>query len=218
MNTDDKKSYPNLKLILKDEIDWDLIREQYDEMVKYAVALKLGIADTEAILKRFSKDNYEHPVYRAICELGKAVKTIFLCRYLSSEALRIEINETQNVVERVNGFMDFMFYGKLGRLFTDQSEEQELIILCLHLLQVCMSCFNTILIQEVLAEPGWKTLLGLDDFRALTPLIHAHLNPYGLFPLDMDERLLVKQIDHKKNRALSDTVKGLKEKIAVELE
>jgi Tn3 transposase DDE domain len=32
-------------------IDWDLIRQQYDEMVKYATALRLGTAETEAILR-----------------------------------------------------------------------------------------------------------------------------------------------------------------------
>ncbi len=28
-----------------------------------------------------------HPTYKALPELGKAVKTIFLCRYLGSESL-----------------------------------------------------------------------------------------------------------------------------------
>jgi len=212
VNPEDRKNYPNLTLVLKNEINWDLIRDQYDEMVKYAVSLKLGITNAEVILKRFSKDNYDHPVYRAICELGKAVKTIFLCRYLASEDLRIEINAMQNVVERVNGFMDFMFFGKLGRISTNQSDEQELIVSCLHLLQVCMSCFNTILIQTVLAEPGWKALLNEEDRRALSTLIHAHLNPYGLFPLNMEVRILTKPTNQKKDRFFADLLEGLKEK------
>ena len=28
-----------------------------------------------------------------------------------------------------------------------------------------------------------------DDLRALTPLIWNHINPYGIFRLDMNERL-----------------------------
>jgi hypothetical protein len=28
-----------------------------------------------------------------------------------------------------------------------------------------------------------------EDFRALTPLIHNHVNPYGSFELDMEKRL-----------------------------
>jgi len=30
--------------------------------------------------------------------------------------------------------------------------------------------------------------------RALTPLIHAHINPYGLFPLDLDQRLIIEVV------------------------
>jgi hypothetical protein len=41
----------------------------------------------------------KHPVYRAFAELGKAIKTIFLCRYLNSMELRREINEGLNIIE-----------------------------------------------------------------------------------------------------------------------
>lgn len=82
------ESYPNLQPILTRPINWELIRQQYDQMVKYATALRLGTAETEAILKRFTRNNLKHPTYQALGELGKAVKTIFLCEYLGSEELR----------------------------------------------------------------------------------------------------------------------------------
>jgi TnpA family transposase len=105
-------AYPNLQPILTRPINWDLIRQQYDQMVKYATALRLGTAQTEAILKRFSKNPFKHPTYLALMELGRAIKTIFLCEYLHSGAVRREVNEGLNVVERWNGVNDFIFYGK----------------------------------------------------------------------------------------------------------
>ena len=48
-------AYPNLQPILSKPIDWDLIREQYDQMIKFAKALRLGTAETEAILRRFNQ-------------------------------------------------------------------------------------------------------------------------------------------------------------------
>jgi hypothetical protein len=33
----------------------------------------------------------------------------------------------------------------------------------------------------------------LEDYRALTPLIYHHVNPYGLFELDMAKRLPLEQ-------------------------
>jgi hypothetical protein len=95
--------YANLQLILSKPIDWELVRQQYDQMIKYATALRLVTAETEAILRRFTKKNVQHPTYKALAELGKAIKTIFLCRYLHSKELRREINEGLNVVEQWNG-------------------------------------------------------------------------------------------------------------------
>jgi TnpA family transposase len=140
-----------------------------------------------------SSDNDDHPVYQALTEIGNAVKTIFLCRYLMSEELRIEIHEALNVVERLNSIMGFIFYGKLGEISTNNREDQELAITCLHLLQVCMVYINTLIIQEVLSDPIWQSRLTPEDMRALTPLIHSHINPYGLFPLDLNKRLVIER-------------------------
>jgi len=95
---DHAERYPHLRRIVKRAIDWELIRQQYDEMVKYATALRVGTAEAEAILSRFTR-NTNHPTYQALAELGRVVKTIFLCRYLHKESLRREIQEGLNVVE-----------------------------------------------------------------------------------------------------------------------
>ncbi len=92
-------------------------------------------------------------MYQALLEIGKAVRTIFLCRYLSAEELRIEINESFNIVERINSTMSFIFYGKHGEISTNNLEDHELSLLCLHLLHhVCIVYINTLMIQEVLAD------------------------------------------------------------------
>jgi Tn3 transposase DDE domain len=44
-------------------------------------------------------------------------------------------------------------------------------------------------LQRVLAEPGWRARMTAADIRGLTPLVWAHVNPYGMFDLDMERRL-----------------------------
>lgn len=48
---------------------------------------------------------------------------------------------------------------------------------------------NTLMIQQVLAEPDWRERLTVEDLRALTPLVYANVNPYGIIRLDMAQRL-----------------------------
>ncbi|PHJ67303.1 transposase [Nostoc linckia z18] len=187
--TGQSDAYPNLQPILTRPINWDLIRQQYDQMVKYTTALRLGTTETEAILKRFSKNPFKHPTYLALLELGRVIKTIFLCQYLDESEVRREVNEGLNVVERWNGVNDFIFYGKGGEFASNRLESQELSVLSLHLLQICLVYVNTLMIQSVLEQKHWQQKLTEVDFRAITPLIFSHVNPYGTFKLDLNERI-----------------------------
>lgn len=183
------EAFLNLQPVLTRPINWELIEQQLDAMVKHTIALKQGTADAESILRRFTRANLQHPAYKALGELGKAIKTIFLCRYLASEELRREVNEGLNVVESWNAANGFIFYGKGGELATNRRENQEMGLLSLHLLQASLVYINTLMIQQVLAEPAWADRMTTRDLAALSPLITQHINPYGRFELDMDTRL-----------------------------
>jgi TnpA family transposase len=103
--------------------------------------------------------------------------------------LRREIHEGLNVVENWNSANGFIFFGKGSEMTSNRQKDLELSMLALHLLQICMVYINTLMIQQVLAERQWGQRLTKEDLRALTPLIYGHINPYGLFLLDMRARL-----------------------------
>lgn len=182
----------NIQEITTRSIDWKLIEEQYDEMIKHAVALKIGTATAETIIRKFARSNNQHPTFKAFMELGKAIKTIFLCRYLNSVELRQQINAGLNVVENWNSANDFVYYGKSGEITSNSLVDQEISMLCLHLLQTSISYVNTLLVEDLLQDKHWRELLSEEDYRALTALFYLHINPYGSFELDLTYRLLIK--------------------------
>ena len=124
-----------------------------------------------------------------MAEIGKAEKTIFLCRYLNSEALRREIHEGLNVVENWNSANSFIFFGKGGEVATNRLEDQKLSVLALHLLQACLVYVNTLMLQRVLEEPEWLKRMTEADMRGLNPLVYLHVTPYGRFDLDLEQRI-----------------------------
>lgn len=189
-----KSHYSNLEEVMTKPINWQLIKENYDQIIRYVVALKLGTAEPEVLLKRFMSDNTQSPLYKAILELGRAVRTIYVCRYLSSKELRIEVEEALNVIENWNSGNNFIFFGKRGVISSNDEVDQELSILCLHLMQSSLVYINTLMQQQVLKTPEWEGRLTLEDKRALTALFYKHINQYGLFRLDMNQRIKIEDI------------------------
>jgi len=82
-----------------------------------------------------------------------------------------------------------IFYGKGGDLATNRRDEQEMSVLCLRILQAALVYVNTLMIQDLLAEPAWAQVLAEEDRRGLTPLCWAHVLPYGEVKLNMARRL-----------------------------
>jgi Tn3 transposase DDE domain len=134
-----------------------------------------------------SLDGLEEPFEcRVRQQMGQFV---FANRARNSLELRHEIQEALNVIEHWNNVNDFIRFGKGGDFATNQRDEQEISMLALHLVQICMVYINTLMIQRVLDGQAWMSRLTKEDRRGLTPLLFGHVNPYGSFRLDMSTRL-----------------------------
>ena len=181
--------YPHLGEVLTRPIRWDLIAQQYDQMVKYATALRVGTVEAESLLRRFTRGGPKHPTYQALEELGRAVRTIFVCQYLASPGLRREVHGGLQVVENWNSGNQVIFFGKEGDLTGPDREHAETSMLALHLLQSALVYVNTLLIQAVLEDPTLSDRIGQAERRGLTALFWSHVNLYGRFQLDMDSRI-----------------------------
>ncbi|PRX59056.1 Tn3 transposase DDE domain-containing protein [Nonomuraea fuscirosea] len=63
--TGEDEAWPRLETVLSNKtIDWDLIARHYDQMIKYATALRLRTAESHQMLRRFTRGGPKHPPTR----------------------------------------------------------------------------------------------------------------------------------------------------------
>jgi len=152
-------------------------------------SLRLGTAEAEQILRRFTARGPKHATLVAIEELGRAVRTAFTAEYPADPALRPEIHEGRQMVEQWNSGNVAIHYGRDAELLGADREHQEISMLCLHLLQSALVLVNTRLVDRVLTEPAWADRLTVHDRRGLTPLFWSTVALHGTLELDLDARL-----------------------------
>jgi TnpA family transposase len=101
--------------------------------------------------------------------------------------LRVEIHEGLNLIESWNSVNNFICFGSKSEFQSNDPYIQEMIVLCIHLLQNSMILTNTIMIDKVIEENNLLELLTAEDKSSLNPLSTGIHNPYGTYNLSLNK-------------------------------
>ncbi|MFK0223980.1 Tn3 family transposase [Streptomyces vinaceus] len=80
-------------------VDWELIRRHWPDLMQVALSVKQGTVSSVTLLRRLNNRSKKNQIYQAFREVGRAVRTVVLRRYLSDPALREQIQKTTNKAE-----------------------------------------------------------------------------------------------------------------------
>ena len=105
------------------------------------------------------------------------------------------MEDALNVIESWNRVNAVIAYGNGGDIPSNHRDEQELVVLCLRILQAALVFVNTLMLQDVLAGNEWEGVFSDADRRGLTPLFWLHILPWGEIKLDMNQRLRIAEQD-----------------------
>jgi hypothetical protein len=137
------------------------------------------------VLGTYSRKNR---LYQAFRELGRAVRTIFLLRYISDRGWRRIITASTNQVEAFQGFLDWVFFGKDGVITENDPEEQEKRVKYLHLVANAVILQNAVDISHViqtLVAQGHS--VNREMIRTLSPYMTGHIKRYGDYVVDFSQ-------------------------------
>lgn len=172
----------DVERLFSGRINWVLIEEQWEQIVRVIASLKNKTAPAHLIIGRLAKSPAGDRLAEAITQLGRAVKTVFIFRYLSDEGLRRKIQSQLNRGEARHQLAKHLFFANQGEFRDGDYEEMMNKASCLSLLSNAVLVANTAAIDRVMRNhPDAKEVLTAADLARISPLLFRRVIPNGTY-------------------------------------
>lgn len=179
--------FPKLENLLRGQIDMKVIRGNYDDVLHLAHSIREGKASGALIMGKLGSYARQNKVAKALREMGRIEKTIFMLDYISNESMRRRIQRGLNKGEAMNALARAIFFGKHGELRERALQEQLQRASALNILINAISVWNTVYLGKATELLQSKGMLREDLLKHISPLGWEHINFLGEYRFDQKD-------------------------------
>lgn len=187
---DSSADYGVLDKLARQTVRAELIEQNWDDMLRVAGSLKLGTVSALEIMRTLHRGQKPSTIAKAIGELGRIAKTLYLLNYVDDEAYRRRILTQLNRGESRHSMARAVFYGRRGEVRQRYREGQEEQLGALGLVVNVLVLWNTYYMDAALNQLRSEGLkIKEEDLARLSPFAHSHINMLGRYQFKLPEEL-----------------------------
>lgn len=187
---DPDADYGVLEGLARQQVKVALIEDSWDDMLRVAGSLKLGLVSALEIMRVLQKGGKPSGLGKAVGELGRVAKTLYLLNYVDDEAYRRRILTQLNRGEGRHSLARTVFYGQKGEMRQRYREGQEDQLNALGLVVNALILWNTFYMDKALEHLRHQGLgINPEDIARLSPLGYRHFNMLGRYHFELAENL-----------------------------
>lgn len=178
---------PDYHLAVGDEMAEAVVAKQWDRILRLMVSIKLKHTLASLVMKRLNSYALQNPLYQALKELGKVIRTDFLLRYMDDEQMRHRIQQQQEKIESAHALSRTVSYGNNGVLLYANQEELLIMQGCKRLIENAVICWNYLYLSRLLVNSTKAERAVIVAMLPRTsPVAWQHINFQGEFNFDDD--------------------------------
>ncbi len=179
---DGKADYGALDELAAQRVNVALIVQHWEDLLRLAGSLKLGTVQAAGLIRTLQTKNRLTKLARALEELGRLIKTLYLLRFIDDAAYRRRILVQLNRGEGRHQLARTVFHGKRGELRQRYREGQEDQLGVLGLVVNVTVPWNTIYMDAALNQLRAEGFdVRPEDAARLSPLGFDHINMLGRY-------------------------------------
>jgi TnpA family transposase len=185
---DPKADYGALNGLARQRINIPRIARNWDDLLRLAGSLKMGTVGASELVRGLQGGGRPSTLGRAIGEVGRVAKTLYLLNYLDDEAYRRRILTQLNRGESRHGVARAIFHSQRGELRQRYREGQEDQLGALGLVVNAVVLWNTRYLDAALAQVRTAGVaVRPEDIERLSPLLLDHVNVLGRYEFALKE-------------------------------
>ena len=175
-------AYPTIKHHIGDRIDAAAIREGWDEALRAGVSMVDRLVVPSTLLKKLAALPKTNTLSRALREIGRIERTLFMTEWYSSPQLRDRCRAGLNKGEAGNKLTRAVFFHERGEIRDGSFESQAFRASGLNLVVSAIILWNTVYLSRVV-ESLRAEGHDLPDhiIRHVSPQIWEHINLTGIY-------------------------------------
>jgi TnpA family transposase len=179
---DRTKSYGALDDVINGTIDTALMREQWDQLVRVAASLRNRTAPAHVVLRRLASSAPSDRLAKALTALGRALRSLYLLRYIHEEDLRARMQLQVNRGEGRHQVARRLFFANQGAFQTGDYEEIMNKATCLSLLSNAALVWNTVQMSRIIEQwRGSGETITSEELARISPMAFSHIIPNGTY-------------------------------------
>lgn len=182
-------AYPALKRHLGGVIDTHIIREAWDELLRLAASIEARTAAPSTLLKKLAGYPKQNQIARALREIGRIERTLFMAEWYSDPALRRRCQVGLNKGEAGHKLKRAVFFHERGEVRDRSFENQAFRASGLNLTVAAIVYWNTVYLSRAAADLRDRGHIVPDELlRHVSPQSWEHINLTGTYTW-LSERL-----------------------------
>ena len=179
---DRQANYGALNGVARHRTNTKLIANNWDDLLRVAGSLKMGTVRASELLRSLHFGSRPSTLARAIGEVGRIAKSLYLLTYLDDETYRRRILIQLNRGESRHSLARVIFHGQRGELRQKYREGQEDQLGALGLVLNILVLWNTRYMEVALNRLRADGVeVKAEDVARLSPLMHEHINMLGRY-------------------------------------
>jgi TnpA family transposase len=179
---DRTQSYGALDTVITGTIDTALMREQWDQLVRVAASLHNRTAPAHVVLQRLASSAPSDRLAKALTALGRALRSLYLLRYIHEEDLRARMQLQLNRGEGRHQVARRLFFANQGAFQIGDYEEIMNKATCLSLLSNAALVWNTVQMSQMVEQlrTSGETITR-EELARTSPMAFSHIIPNGTY-------------------------------------